>query len=70
MGQQIVVLKASSESEIDTAFATLVATARRRALRRRRSVLQQPARSARGAGGAPCGSGDICDGANSPRPAA
>ena len=44
-------------------------TARRRARRRRRSVLRQPARAARGAGIAPCRSGDL-SGANSPRPAA
>ncbi len=34
-------------------------TACRRARRRRRSVLRQPARAARGAGGTPCRSGDL-----------
>ena len=43
-------------------------TASRRARRRQRSVLQQPARAARGAGIAPCRSGDLF--ANSPLPAA
>ena len=58
-GVQLHILKAGTESEIDAAFATLVATACRRARRRRRPVLQQPARAARGAGGTPCRSGDL-----------
>ncbi len=58
-GVQLHILKAGTESEIDAAFATLVATACRRAPRRRRPVLQQPARAARGAGITPCRSGDL-----------
>ena len=58
-GVQLHILKASTESEIDAAFATLVQAASRRARRRCRSVLQQPARAARGAGSTPCRSGDL-----------
>ena len=58
-GVQLLILKASTESEIDAAFATLVGTACRRARRRRRCVFKQPARAARGAGITPCRSGDL-----------
>jgi putative tryptophan/tyrosine transport system substrate-binding protein len=56
-GVQLPVLKAGSESEN---FRLPRRSACRRAHRRRRSVLQQPARAARGAGGTPCGSCDLC----------
>ena len=46
-------LKASSERDIDAAFAALAAARCRRAPGRRRPVLQQPARADRRAGGAP-----------------
>jgi ABC-type uncharacterized transport system substrate-binding protein len=42
LGQQLLVLNASTPSEINTAFATFAATARRRASCRWRSVLYQP----------------------------
>ena len=48
-GVQLPLLKAGTESEIDAAFDSLVQPACRRAPHRRRSVLQQPARAARGA---------------------
>ena len=60
-GLQLHVLKASSEIEIDTAFASLASpTACWRARRRRGSVLDRPARAARGAGIAPCRSVELC----------
>ncbi len=59
-GLQLHVLKASSDSEIDTAFASLVRTACGGARRRPGSVLEQPARAARGAGIAPRRSVDLC----------
>jgi putative ABC transport system substrate-binding protein len=48
---QLHILKASTEDEINAAFASLVQPPSRRARRRRRPVLHQPRRSARGAGG-------------------
>ena len=58
-GVQLHILKASTESEIDAAFASLVQRQAGALRRRDRSVLQQPARAARGAGGTPCRSGDL-----------
>ena len=58
-GVQLHILKAGTESEIDAAFATLVQLQAGALRRRRRSVLQQPARAARGAGITPCRSGDL-----------
>jgi putative ABC transport system substrate-binding protein len=67
-GAQVSILKASTETEIDAAFASLIELAARSARRRRRSVLEQPAREARRAGIAPCRSVDLC--VNLPLPAA
>jgi putative tryptophan/tyrosine transport system substrate-binding protein len=58
-GLKLHVLKASTESEIDTAFAALVQQAGRGTRRQRRPVLQQPTRAARGAGGTSYRSGDV-----------
>jgi ABC-type uncharacterized transport system substrate-binding protein len=58
-GVQLLILKAGTEGEIDAAFASLVPTACRRARCPGRSVLQQPARAARGAGIATCRPGDL-----------
>jgi hypothetical protein len=49
-GVQLPILKAGTESQIDSAFATLVQLRAERARRRHRPVPQQPARAARGAG--------------------
>jgi hypothetical protein len=43
LGRQIVIVKAGTESEIDRAFATIVEARAKRAVRRHRCVLQQPA---------------------------
>ena len=51
---QLSILKASTENEIDAAFGSLNELGCRSASRRRRSVLERPARAARGAGIAPC----------------
>ena len=53
-----------------SAFATLVQASGRRAPRRRRSALHQPARATGRAGGAPCAARDLRRCASSPRPAA
>ena len=58
-GSRFMVLNASNEGEIDAAFATIARAASRRALVGRGSVLQQPARSTRRAGGPPCASRDL-----------
>ena len=58
IGQQLKVLSADSEDDLDAAFAIL-AKQRLGALRRRRSILRQPARSARCAGGAARGSRSV-----------
>ena len=58
-GVQLRILKASTESEIDGAFATLVQLHAGALLIVRRSVLRRPARAARHAGVAPCRSGDL-----------
>jgi putative ABC transport system substrate-binding protein len=58
-GVQLHILEAGSESEIDAAFRNPRPTASRRARRRPRSVLRQPARAARGAGITTCRSGDL-----------
>jgi putative tryptophan/tyrosine transport system substrate-binding protein len=58
-GLQLHILNAGAEDEFETAFASLVQL-HAGARRRRRSVLLQPARSARGAGSTPCRSGDLC----------
>ena len=58
-GVQLSILKASTESEIDAAFATL-AQLHADALVVPRSVFQQPARAAPCAGGPPCHPGDLC----------
>ena len=52
LGRQLLVLNASTPSEIDTAFATLRQRARRRASCRWRSILYQPAPADCRAGGA------------------
>jgi putative tryptophan/tyrosine transport system substrate-binding protein len=58
-GIQLHVLKAGAEGEFETAFAGPHPTGCGRAGRRRRCILQQPARSAGGAGGPLCRSGDL-----------
>ena len=58
-GVQLAILKAGTESEIDSAFATPRRAACRRARRRRRSVFQHPARAVRGADITSCRSGDL-----------
>ena len=57
-GVQLPILKAGTESEIDDRLRNPRPTASRRVLSRRRSVLLQPARATRGAGGTPCRSSD------------
>ena len=59
-GLQLHVLKASSESEIDTAFASLVQLHAGALVVGADPFLSTPARADRGAGIAPCSSGDIC----------
>jgi putative tryptophan/tyrosine transport system substrate-binding protein len=56
---ELPVLKAGTENEIETAFASLVAATRLRARRPGRSVLWQPGRKTRGPGRPLCHSGDI-----------
>jgi len=56
IGQQLVVVNAANESEIDEAFATLVSRQARGLLRRLRRILFPPARSDNRAGGAACNS--------------
>ena len=58
-GVQLHILKASTESEIDAAFASLVQRQAGALLVFVRSILLQPARADRGAGGTPCRSGDL-----------
>ena len=58
-GVQLHILKAGTESEIDAAFASLVQLHAGALARRRRSVLHQPARAARGTGITLCRSGDL-----------
>ena len=58
LGLQIQILKASTSSEIDTAFATFVRD-RRRAFRRQRPIVHQPPGATCQLGGAPCSSHDI-----------
>ena len=57
---QLPILKAGTEGEIDAAFATLAQLQAGALLVAQRSVLQRPARAARGAGITPCRSGDLC----------
>ena len=59
MGLQIQIFNASTSREIDAAFATFAARAARRPLRRRRSLLQQPAGPIVPPGGAPRDPRDI-----------
>ena len=59
-GVQLSILKASTENEIDAAFGSLNELGCRSASRRRRSVLERPARAARGPRIAPCRSVDLC----------
>ena len=59
-GLQLQILKAGTESEIEAAFASLAQRRCRRARRRRRPILRQPARTAHGAGITPCDTGDLC----------
>jgi putative tryptophan/tyrosine transport system substrate-binding protein len=58
-GLRLPILKAGTEDEFESAFGCPRPTACRRAGRRRRRILCQPARRARGAGGTPCSSGDL-----------
>jgi hypothetical protein len=58
-GLQLHILKADSEGEIETAFASLVQTASRRASGRPRRVLPQPTRPALGVGITPGRSDDL-----------
>jgi putative tryptophan/tyrosine transport system substrate-binding protein len=58
-GVQLPILKAGSEGEIDTAFASPRRTARWRASHRPRPVLQRPARAGGGAGITPCASDEL-----------
>src|SRR3954449_10202362 len=59
-GVQLSIFMASTETEIDAAFASLIELPAGALPRRRRSVLERPARAARGAGIAPCRSVHLC----------
>ena len=59
LGQELLVVHASTEQEIDDAFATLAQESSRCAARGQRCVFLQPARADRGAGGAPAHAGDL-----------
>ena len=69
-GVQLAVLKAGTESEIDAAFASLVQLQAGALVVDPDAFFETPARATRGAGIAPCRSGDLCVPRNSSRPAA
>ena len=51
IGRQILMVNAAREREFNAAFATIVASRRRRAAHRRQPILPQPTPATRGAGG-------------------